>query len=81
MRCTTSISTVLNPIPPAANLETGRDLAGQADAAINLPQAQRACVRRDGAAVESSCGVLATLSWRRGHPLLELKPLSQKNFR
>jgi hypothetical protein len=55
MRCATSISTVLNPIPPAAILETGRDLAGQADAAINLPQEQRACVRRDGAAVESSC--------------------------
>jgi hypothetical protein len=83
---------VLDAVLSAAILEAGRHLAGEADDAVALPQKQCASVRRDGAAIEGRCdfpsakagkieGILNTLCLHRGHPLLQLKSLSQKNFR
>jgi hypothetical protein len=86
------LDAMLDAVLPAAMCETGRDPPGQAEDAINLPQEQRACIRRDGAAVEGRRdfpayeageieGIQITLCLHRGHPLLQLKPLLQKNFR
>jgi hypothetical protein len=72
--------------------ETGRHLPRKANAAISLAQKQRARVRGHRAAIERRCDfpstetgeierIPATLRPHRASPLLQPKPLLQKNFR
>jgi hypothetical protein len=83
---------VFDPVLPAAITEAGRYLTRQTKGAIGLAQQQRARIRGHCAAVKRRCdlpaskagkieGILTTLRLHRGHPLLQPKSLSQKNFR